>query len=98
MLNAMWLFSYKLKKGKSVEDFLKISEKLKNEHISKAKGFISWKQLFDGKKWADLGTWETMEDLKNFEKGTPPPIAKEFYSFINFLSLKSQYFTIEKSY
>ena len=98
MSNAVWFISYKLKKGTSVPDFLLASEKLNNEHVSGKKGYISWKQLVSGDTWADLMTWETIDDAKNFEKGDTTPLAKKFYSFIDFKSLKSQFFTVEKSY
>ncbi|MDR0472227.1 MAG: hypothetical protein LBH43_00910, partial [Treponema sp.] len=63
MSNAVYYVSYKLKKGVSVPDFLLTAEKLNNEFISKQKGYVSWKQLFDGKIWADFCTFETMDDL-----------------------------------
>ena len=98
MSNVVWFISYKLKKGASVPDFLLTSEKLNNEYVSKKKGYISWKQLVSGDTWADLMTWETIDDAKNFEKGDTTPLAKKFYSFIDFKDLKSQFFTVEKSY
>jgi len=99
MSNAVWFITYKLVKGASVPDFLAAAEELNNEFVSKKKGFIAWKQLVDGDLWADLMTWETMEDAKEFEKGGgTSPLAQKFYSFINFNSLKSQFFTVEKSY
>ena len=100
MSNAIWFISYKLKKGSSVSDFLLASEKLNNEYVSKKKGYISWKQLLNSDTWVDLTTWETMEDAKNFEKGDgeTSPLAQKFYSFIDFKSLKSQFYSVEKSY
>ena len=41
MSNALWFISYKLKKGVSVPDFLRASERCSNEVLSKKKGFIS---------------------------------------------------------
>ena len=100
MSHAIWFISYKLKNGTSVPDFLFASEKCHNEVLSKKKGFIDWKVLKDGDTWVDLVAWETMEDAKNAESNDrePDPIAQEFYSFINFNSLKMQAYTIEKSY
>ena len=98
--NAVYYVSYKLKKGVSVPEFLLAAEKLNNEHISKQKGYISWQQLVDGDTWADVCTFETMEDLKNFENASrePSEIALAFYSFINLPSCKGHHFTVEKSY
>jgi hypothetical protein len=101
MSNAVFFCSFKLKKGASVPDFLLAAEKLNNEYISKQKGYISWKQLFDGKVWADIITFETMEDAKNFEetsKRNPNDLAKTFYSFISFISCKVHFFSVERSY
>ena len=56
--------------------------------------------LRDGDTWIDLVTWETMEDAKNAERddGKPNPVAQEFYSFLNFNSVKHQLFSVEKSH
>ena len=100
MSNAIYYVSFKLKKGTVVADFLLAAEKLNNEFISKQKGYVSWKQLSDGETWADIVTFETMADLKNFKEvsGTPSEIAMKFYSFINLPSCKEHAFSVEKSY
>ncbi|MDR2532880.1 MAG: hypothetical protein LBC82_08595 [Oscillospiraceae bacterium] len=100
MSNAVFYCSFNLKKRASVSDFLQAAEKLNNEYISKQKGYISWQQLSDGDMWADFLTFETMEDVKNFEaeSGNAGELAEKFYSFINHNSCKVNYFTIEKSY
>jgi len=100
MSNAVYYVSYKLKKGASVQDFLLAAEALNNGFISKQKGYISWKQLVDGDTWADFATFETMDDLKNFEAASrnPSEAANKFYSFINLNSCKTHRFIVEKSY
>lgn len=100
MSNAIYYVSYKLKKSASVPDFLLAAEKLNNEHISKQKGYVSWQQLVDGETWADLCTFESMDDLKNFLEASKDPgeSALHFYSFINLPSCKSHYFSVERSY
>ena len=100
MSNAVYYVSYKLKKGASVPDFLLAAEKLNNEFISRQKGYVSWKQLFDGKTWADVCTFETMDDLNNFKEvsSKPSELAKKFYSFMNLFSCKEHLFSVEKSY
>ena len=100
MSQAVFYCAYKLKKGASIPDFLRASEVLNNEYISKQKGYISWKQLVDGDTWADFITFETMEDVKKFEEdsGNSGELATNFYSFINANSCKVHYFSIEKSY
>ena len=102
MSNAVYYVEYKLKKGVSRDGFLQASEKLNSGHLSKQKGYISWKQLYDETHdtWADLCTFETMEDVKNFEENSSNPceLAKNFYSFINLNSCKGHFFTVERSY
>ena len=98
MSNAVFLNSYKLKKGASVPDFLLAVDKLL-EHTSKLEGFISFKLLRDGDTWTDYAIFETMDDAKNFaETGAPKDLAEKFYSFLNFNTCKSHFFSVERSY
>jgi len=98
--NAVYYVSFKLKKGTVVEDFLAAAENLNNEFISKQRGYVSWKQMVDGDTWADVLTFETMDDLENFQvvSSNPSEVAKKFYSFINLPSCKSHFFSVERSY
>ena len=99
MANAVWFIAYKLKQGSCEKEFLAASKKCNDEVLSKQKGFISWKVLKDGDTWVDLVTWETPEDAKNGETaGAQNPAAAQFYSFINFNSLKHQLYTVEEDY
>lgn len=99
MSNAVWLISFKLKKGVLVEDFLLASEKCHNEVLSKQKGFISWEVLRDEDTWVDLVKWETIEDAKSAETaGQSNPAAHEFYACLNMNSCKMQTFTLEKKH
>ena len=99
MPNAIFYVSYMLKKGASVPDFLLASEKLNDEYMSKQKGYISWQQGLDGETWADLITFETMADAKRVEESTDPhETAKKFYSYINLMSCKTHFFSVERSY
>jgi len=56
----------------------------------------------DGETWVDTVTFETMEDLQNFVDASrePSEVAKEFYSFINFMAKGGKHLTlsVEKSY
>ena len=100
MSNAVIFITFRLAKGASVPDFLLASEKLNNEHMSKQKGFISWKQLLEGDVWADLLTWETMDDAKKMldSSMSPNPVAEKFYSFLDMQSCEVHLFSVEKSY
>ena len=102
MPNAIYYVSYPLKKDALVPDFLRAAESLNNEFISKQKGYISWKQLRDGDTWADVITFETMDDLNNFKEvsNNPCELALKFYSFMNFDPnlCKMHVFSVERSY
>ena len=100
MANAVYYVSYKLKRNVSVPDFLLAAEKLNDEHISKQKGYISWKQVVDGNTWADFCTFETMDDLNNFKEASKNPgeTAKKFYSYINLMSCRQHIFSVEKEH
>ena len=99
MSKAVWFISYKLKEGSSVSDFLAASKKCHDEVLSLQKGFISWEVLAKEDTWVDFVTWETKEDAKNGETaGGTNPAARDFYSFIDFKTIKTQEFSIEKSY
>ncbi|MCL2248825.1 MAG: hypothetical protein FWC13_06110 [Oscillospiraceae bacterium] len=100
MSNAVFYCSFKLRNGADVSDFLQAAEALNNEYISKQKGYISWKQLSDGETWADFLTFETMEDVKNFENNSvnAGELSAKFYSFINLNSCVVKYYSVERSY
>lgn len=99
MSNIIFYNSYKLKKGVSIPDFLLAVENLNNEYISKQKGYVSFEILEDNETWADITTFETMEDAKRFaESNTPNEFAEKFYSFINCNSCRTHFYSIRKKY
>lgn len=99
MSNVVMFISFSLVKGASVPDFLLASEKLHSEFMSKQKGYISWKQLVDGETWADLLTWETMDDAKNVDEAScTNALAHEYFSFIDQESIKTNLFSVKKDY
>lgn len=65
MAKTAWIFSYKLKKDVNEEQFMELTQKLHDEVISKAKGFISWEHYLQDKVWTDFVLWET-EVTQNF--------------------------------
>lgn len=103
MKEAIFFNSYKLKEGVIISEFLAAAEEVKNEYISKQKGFISFKLLVDDDKWADITTFESYDDAKQFgerNKAEGHEINKYsliFYSYINILTCRSHFFTVEKS-
>jgi len=100
MKNAIYYVSFKLKKGTDEQEFLSAVKVLNDEHISKQKGYISWQQMRDGDTWADMITFETMDDLKAFqeEAKNPNALAEKFYSFINLNSCKAHNFSVEATH
>ena len=88
MENAVFLNVYKLKKGANVEDFKAAAKRLVEDEISKARGFISSTLMVDGDTWVDTIVFETKEDMELFEATAKKPseLAKEFYSYINFMA------------
>ncbi len=54
MAKTAWIFSYKLKKNVSKEQFMERTQKLHDEVISKADGFISWEHYLQGNVWTDF--------------------------------------------
>ena len=97
--NAVWIITYKLVKGSKQEDFLFAAEQCREKVLSKKKGYISWEMLVDGDVYADLVTWETMDDAINAEKESVDidPVAGKFYSFINHSTIKMQCFSVMSS-
>jgi hypothetical protein len=99
MANAVYFVSFKLKKGASVPGFLLAAELLNDGYMSKQKGYISWKQCVDGDTWADILTFDTMDDAKRVSNpSSTNDLAEKFYSFINLNSCKVHLFSVEKSY
>ena len=97
MSRVVFFNSYRLKKGVSVPAFLVAVENLHKAYIAKQKGFVSFKLLADGETWADATTFQTMADAKSFaESGTPNDWAETFYSFLDFDSCQSHFFSVEQ--
>ena len=99
MPNAVMFITYKLAKDVSAQDFLLASEKVKDDFMSKQKGYISWKVLVDGDMWADLLTWETKEDAKSaMAAGSANADNHKFFALLDPESVKMHIYTVEKSY
>jgi len=94
MNKAVLFCTYKLKQDAYIPDFLRAVEKL-TMHTSRQKGCISYNLLVEDGTYADMSTWETMDDLKGFMKsGGPKDLAEKFYSFIDFESCKSHFYEV----
>jgi len=101
MPNAIFHCTFKLKKSADVQAFLQAAKTLNDEYISKQPGYVSWQQLRDGDTWLDLLTFDSMENVKGFEErsaANPNDFAMAFYSFINMMSCKVRYYSVERSY
>ena len=65
MAKTAWIFSYKIKKNVTDEEFIEKTKSLHDEVISKAKGFISWEHYVQENTWTDFVLWESEEDANN---------------------------------
>ena len=87
--------SYKLKEGKSEQDFLRVAEKFSNDPALKTKGFVSWTLLNDGEMWSDILVYESMDDFKSasglIHKN---PLVRELGSFFDVASITERRFTV----
>ena len=83
MAKTAWIFSYKLRKNVSAEEFMERTQQLHDEVISKAKGFISWEHYRQGDVWTDFVLWETEEDADKATKvGQGKEVTENFYACI----------------
>ena len=99
MNKTAWIFSYKLKKGVSEEQFVELTQKLHDEIISKAKGFISWEHYLQGDIWTDFVLWETEEDANNATTiGKGKEVTNNFYACIQMNTCKALISKLIKKY
>lgn len=99
MAKAVWIFSFKLRKGVSQDDFIAATQRLHDEVVSKAKGFISWEQYCQGDTWTDFVTWETVEDANNgTEVGQGTQEAEKLYAMIQMHTCRALISSLMKQY
>lgn len=99
MAKTAWIFSYKLKKGVNDTDFIKKTQKLHDEVISKAKGFISWEHYVQDNIWTDFVLWESEEDANYATTvGQGKEVTKEFYACIQMNTCKALISQLVKKY
>lgn len=99
MAKTAWIFSYKLKKNVSEERFIELTQKLHDEVISKAKGFISWEHYLQGNVWTDFVLWETEEDANNATKaGEGKEVTENFYACIQMNTCRALISQLVKKY
>lgn len=99
MAKTAWIFSYKLKKNVKKEQFVELTQKLHDEIISKAKGFISWEHYLQKDTWTDFVLWETEEDANNatlIVKGKE--VTENFYACIQMNTCKALISQLVKKY
>ena len=99
MSKTAWIFSYKLKKGIKEEKFIALTQKLNDEIISKAKGYISWEQYLQKDTWTDFVLWETEEDAHNATTiGKGKEVTNDFYACIQMNTCKALISKLIKRY
>ena len=98
MSNVVFSNTYELKEGASVPDFLLAIEKLIKEHVSKQKGYVSFRLLVENDTWVDSVTFETMGDLNAFlesSRNNKNELSEKFYSFCDFSSGPSNIYSVK---
>ena len=99
MAKAAWIFSYKLKKTVSEEEFIELTQKLHDEVISKAHGFISWEHYLQDNVWTDFVLWETEEDAQNATTvGKGKKVTENFYACIQMNTCRALISKLVKKY
>lgn len=99
MTKTAWIFSYKLKKGITNEEFILATQNLHDEIISKANGFISWEHFFQNNVWTDYVLWETLEDANHATTvGEGKEVTNKFYSMIQMNTCRAQITEFVKKY
>ena len=68
MSKTAWVISYKPKKNVLLKKFITATKKLHDEVISRAKGFISWKQYIQDNVRTGFVVWKSLEDANNGTK------------------------------
>lgn len=99
MAKTAWIFSYKLRKNVSAEQFIERTQRLHDEVISKAKGFISWEHYVQDNMWTDFVLWETEEDANNATTvGKGKEVTEDFYACIQMNTCRALISTLVKKY
>ena len=99
MAQTAWIFSYKLRKNVTEEQFIEKTQRLHDEVISKAKGFLSWDHYRQGGTWTDFVLWETEEDAENATQvGAGKEVTEEFYACIQMHTCRALISSFVKRY
>ena len=99
MAKTAWIFSYKIKKTVTAEQFMELTQILHDEVVSKAKGFISWEHYLHKDTWTDFVLWETEDDAKNaMSVGEGRDEAKKCYDCIQMNTLRTLVSKLVKKY
>lgn len=99
MAKTAWIFSYKLRKNVSEEQFIEITQKLHDEVISKAKGFIYWEHYLQDTVWTDFVLWETEEDANAATTvGQGKEVTEKFYACIQMNTCRALISKLVKKY
>ena len=99
MAKTAWIFSYKIKKNVTKDEFIEKTQRLHDEVISKAKGFISWEHYVQDSTWTDFVLWESEEDANNATTvGQGHDVTKEFYACIQMNTCRALISQLVKKY
>ena len=83
MSDVVMLISFKLKKDVPTSDFLKASDKVQDDYLSRCKGYVSRTLFVNDEVWTDMLIWETMNDAERAMMASQENTsAVEFSSYI----------------
>ena len=99
MAKTAWIFSYKIKKNVTDEEFIEKTKSLHDEFISKAKGVISWEHYVQENTWTDFVLWESEEDANNATTvGQGHKVTEDFYACIQMNTCRALISHLVKKY
>ena len=92
--------AFKLVAGADETEFLKASDRVQEEYLSKCRGYVDRKLIKDSEgNWRDVVTFQTSDDAENAAKGfATQPSTKEFEGMIDLKSAKMMHFELTKEY
>lgn len=99
MTKTAWIFSYKLRNNVTDEHFIECTQKLHDEVISKADGFISWEHYKQGDTWTDFVLWESKVAAENATTiGQGKAVTEDFYACIRMQTCRALISELVKKY
>ena len=91
MAKTAWIFSYKLRKNVTKEEFMEATQRLHDQVISKAKGFLSWEHYLQDSA-------QEVDARNAMEAGQGQEAAEAFYACIRMQTCRALVSQFVKKY